>query len=233
MAHVVFHPLTSAIQNPSCMKSLLFLAPKFFRIVLGMISMMALIAPATAQIHRLNSDELTLFKRLAANSQQQREAMALDPILCMVARKHATDMAKRNYFGHTNPDGQGPNYLVRRAGYVLPSYYDSSRSGNNIESIGKSTGSPRSVISLWLRSSGHRPHIVGELDFYQQQSAIGVGVYRSPTPPHYRYYVFLSAPPKVSLSPRLVTLKSPSGATLASTRPTANDLARFTGIAAE
>ena len=69
--------------------------------------------------------------------------------------------------------------------------------------------------------------------FHQLQSAIGVGVYRSPTPPHYRNYVFLSAPPNVSLSPRLATLMSPNGATLASTRPTANALARFTGIAAE
>ena len=197
------------------MKSLPFLAPQYFRIVLGMISLVAFVAPASAQIHRLNSDEMSLFKRIAANAEQQRDAMVLDPILCIVARKHATDMAKRNYFGHTNPDGQGPNFLVRRAGYVLPSYYDRSRAGNNIESIGMSTGSPQSVTSLWLRSNDHRPHVLGELDFYQQQSAIGVGVYRSAAPPHYRYYVFLSAPPNIALSPRSAILKDPHGVTLA------------------
>ncbi len=213
------------------MKFPYFQALKFFKyrsIVLGMISTMALLHPATAQIHRLSSDELSLFKRIAANSEQQRDAMTLDPILCIVARKHAADMAKRNYFAHTNPDGQGPNFLISRAGYVLPSYYDSSRGGNNIESIGMSTGSPQSVLAPWLRSSGHRPHILGELDFYQQQSSIGVGVYRSPVAPHYRYYVFLSAPPNASLSPRSATLKSPTGATIASTR---QSLGRFTGIA--
>lgn len=187
------------------MKSLQFLAPNVFKIALGIISLVASVTPVTAQIHRLNSDEMTLFKRIAANAEQQRDGMALDPVLCIVARKRAADMAKRNYFGHINPDGDGANSLVRRAGYVLPSYYDSSRSGNNIESIGMSTGSPQSIVTLWLRSSGHRPHILGELDFYQQQSAIGVGVFRSPAPPHYRYYVFLSAPPNVSLSPRPAT----------------------------
>ena len=198
-----------------------------------MIATMVLLASATAQIHRLNSDEMSLFKRIAANAEQQRDAMTLDPILCIVARKHAADMAKRNYFAHTNPDGQGPNFLIRRAGYILPSYYDNSRAGNNIESIGMSTGSPQSVLSPWLRSSSHRPHILGELDFYQQQSSIGIGVYRSPVAPHYRYYVFLSAPPNASLSPRPASLKSPHGATLASTRQPAVGLARLTGIAAQ
>ena len=115
LAYPVLHYLTTAIRNPSCMKFPLFPVPKYFRIVLGMISMVAFVAPASAQIHRLNSDEMSLFKRIAADAEQQRDAMTLDPILCIVARKHAADMAKRNYFGHTNPDGQGPNFLVRRA----------------------------------------------------------------------------------------------------------------------
>lgn len=200
------------------------------RIALGIAASGATVAPAAAQIHRLNSDEMNLFKRVAADSGQQRDPMTLDPILCIVARKRAADMASRHYFSHTNPDGFGANSLIRRAGYVLPSYYDLSRSGNNVESIGMSTGSPQSVVSLWLQSSDHRPHILGELDFYQQQSSVGVGVFRSADAPHYKYFVFLSAPPSASLRPRPAILKSPQGVTLASTRRPASASAPFTGM---
>jgi hypothetical protein len=193
------------------------------RVAMGIIASVAMVAPATAQIYRLNGDEMNLYKRIASNSGQQRDAVNLDPSLCLVARKRAADMAARHYFSHTNPDGQGANYLVRRAGYTLPSYYDRSR--------GMSTGTPREMVSLWLHSSGHRVHVLGELDFYKQQTSVGVGVFRSPEAPHYKYYVFLSAPPNGSLSPRALTLKSPTGATLASTRPLANALAPFTGMA--
>jgi Cysteine-rich secretory protein family len=209
-----------------------FRIPKFFnilKIAIGLVSMVATITPATAQIYRLNTDEMTLFKRIAANAEQQRDTLRLDPTLCIVARKRAADMASRHYFSHTNPDGQGANYLVRRAGYMLPSYYDRSRSGNNLESIGMSTGTPQEMVSLWLHSSGHRVHVLGEFDFYRQQTSVGVGVFRSPEAPHYKYFVFLSAPPNASLTPRAMTLKSPTGATLASTRPLANALAPFIG----
>ena len=69
------------------MKSLQFLAHNVFKIALGIISLVASVTPVTAQIHRLNSDEMTLFKRIAANAEQQRDGMALDPVLCIVARK--------------------------------------------------------------------------------------------------------------------------------------------------
>ncbi len=199
----------------------------------GAILTVAMITPATAEIHRLNSAEATLFKRIATNAGQQRTAVKLDPILCIVARKRAADMAKRDYFSHTNPDGNGPNFLVRRAGYVLPSYYDGSRAGNNIESIGMSAGSPQEMISLWSRSDGHRVHVLGELAFCRQQRSVGVGVYRSPEAPHYKYYVFLSAPRNASLKPRAAILKDPQGVTIASTQPLASALAPFTGPATE
>src|SRR5690348_13839104 len=92
-------PLIADFQHPSCMCSphvLISKFPKILKIALGIVSTMALVAPATAQIHRLNSDEMTLFKRIAANSGQQRDTVALDPILCIVARKRAADMANRH-----------------------------------------------------------------------------------------------------------------------------------------
>ena len=196
-------------------------------IAMGIILMAA---PAHAGIHRLNSDEMDLFHRISTHPGQQREKPTLDPILCIVARQRGADMARRNYYAHTNPSGLGPNFLVSRAGFMLPGYYDSSRSGNNIESIAMSIGNPKEVFSLWLKSSPHRLHVLGGHEFYQQQGAIGVGVFRSPHAPFYKYYVFLSAPPNASLHVRSAILTSPKGAILANTRPFTDPVAAFTGM---
>ena len=205
------------------MNRLDMLGPKFSN-SLGAIFLMVLFwvttaAPVSAQNHRLNVEEMSLFKRISSNAAQQRETVKLDPILCIDARKRAADMAHRNYFSHIDPSGQGPNLVARRAGFEFPPYYDSSRSGNNIESIGMATSGPNEVFSQWLQSSFHRSHVLGEHDFYLEQSAVGVGVYRSPKAPYYKYIVFLSAPPNAALLPRIATLKNPKGEIIATTRP--------------
>ena len=174
-----------------------------------------MVAPAAAETHTLNRDEMSLFRKISAESGQQRDTMKLDPILCLVARQRGADMARRHYFSHLTPDGKGANYLIGQAGYLLPNYYDLSRSGNNIESIGMSPGSPKQMVSLWLNSPAHRDHVLAELDFFQQQTSIGVGVFRSSKPPYNKYYVFLSAPPNAALDPRPSNPKNPARVTLA------------------
>lgn len=200
---------------------------------MGIVLSAAGIAPASAHVHRLRNNEMILFKRLSSNAEQQRESMKLDPILCMVARQRAVDMARRDYFSHTNPEGLGANILVRRAGFILPSYYDRSRSANSIESLGMKVGGPKEIVSLWLKSSGHRAHVLGEFDFFRAQTSVGVGVARSREAPYYKYYVFLSAPPNASLNPRAVILKNPQGVTIARSRPRAAASAPLFGIGKE
>ena len=223
-------PVRIAVQSLTpepLMQILRTLVPKFLACVA--IPAFAAIAPASAATHQLNRDELVLIKKISTSSAQRREPVWWDPILCKVARARAADMMKRHYFSHTSPSGKAANYLVGDAGYVLPSYYSSSRSGNNIESIGMSTGTPKEMFSSWLKSKGHRPHLLGEMEFYRQQTSIGVGVVRSPDKPHYKYYVFLSAPPNAAVSPRLITLRDPGGTTVASTRPLASAMASLLG----
>src|SRR2546422_10479588 len=67
----------------------------------------------------LNANEQQLANFLTSDHGQRRDRslMHLDPILTSVARARAEDMAKRRYFAHVNPDGLGPNSLVRAAGY--------------------------------------------------------------------------------------------------------------------
>jgi uncharacterized protein YkwD len=62
-----------------------------------------------------SADEQQLALRLTGDRGQHRDRarMRPDPILTSVARARAEDMAHRRYFSHVNPDGLGPNFLVR------------------------------------------------------------------------------------------------------------------------
>lgn len=141
----------------------------------------------------LNDDEQSLGDIIQDSPSQQRDFMACNPILAQVARDRARDMAVRDYFGHTNPDGIGPNTLVRAAGYNLPSFYASSADGNNIESIAAGYRSAEEAFEGWLNSPGHRVHMLGEMDFYKDQVEFGVGYYYSENSTYKHYWVLLSA----------------------------------------
>ncbi len=98
-------------------------------------------------------------------------------------RERARDMATRGYFNHVNPDGYGPNYLVRAAGYKLPDWYDKSDTANNVESIGGGYTGAHAVFQAWLSSEYHRIHVLGTVGFYAEQEEIGIGFYEDPNSP--------------------------------------------------
>ena len=79
------------------------------------------------------------------------KALTLDASLSKVAENHSLDMAKNNYFSHTNLKGQSPFDRLKNAGI---SY---STAGENI-AMGQKT--PQSVVSGWMNSSGHRANIL-------------------------------------------------------------------------
>jgi Uncharacterized protein with SCP/PR1 domains len=175
---------------------------------------------AVGSTHRLTKDEEKLFKIIKNNGLQKRKVMKLDPILCKVARARAQDMGKRKYFAHVNPSGQGPNFLVTKAGYRLPSFYDSVRSANNIESIAarSPTGKPRDALKQWLNSPPHRSHTMALTTFSQEQVRIGVGIAQFKNAPFATYYVFISAPPNENPKPPKVKLVNAKGRVISRTR---------------
>jgi hypothetical protein len=97
---------------------------------------------------------------------QGRPNMNCHPILDQVAHERALDMGVRNYFSHVNPDGHGPNYLVRQAGYKLPSWWGTDPELNYIESIAGGYQTAGAAWNAWLGSPAHRRHVLGEIDFY-------------------------------------------------------------------
>ncbi|OXM14842.1 CAP domain-containing protein [Paenibacillus herberti] len=88
-----------------------------------------------------------------------------DDTAALTARKHSKDMAKRDYFDHTNPDGKSPFDRMEAEGIRY------SAAGENIAS------GYRNAIEAhngWLNSSGHRKAMLNEL-----YTRLGVGVYDS------------------------------------------------------
>lgn len=74
-----------------------------------------------------------------------------DSRLVKAARGHSADMAARNYFDHTTPEGVTFDKRITNAGYRF------SRAAENI-AAGQS--SPASVMDAWMNSSGHRANIL-------------------------------------------------------------------------
>jgi hypothetical protein len=142
----------------------------------------------------LSVEEAAIEAMMLSNPDQRRISPVCNPILAEVARARARDMALRGYFSHTNPDGDGPNLLVREAGYPLPDWYATDQDGNNIESIGAGYPTAEDAWQGWLNSPSHRTHILGVEDFYSSQESYGIGYYFNGDSKYGHYWVFISAP---------------------------------------
>lgn len=101
------------------------------------------------------------------NADRRQEGL---PALCChaglgdVARDHSADMAFRDFFDHTNPDGQTPWDRMDEAGVT-----GWSGAGENI-AYGYPT--PEAVQEGWMNSPGHRANILSD-----GFSHVGVGLY--------------------------------------------------------
>lgn len=143
------------------------------------------------------STDTALEQRLAAlmkqHPGQRHPSLTYNAILARVARQRAYDMGQRNYFNHVNPEGIGPNYLVTRAGYVLPDFYGKDRTSNSIESIVAGNETAEEAWDNWMDSSGHREHLLGLTRFYAEQTEYGVGHAFVPESRYKHYWVVIIA----------------------------------------
>ncbi|MEV6327680.1 sigma-70 family RNA polymerase sigma factor [Streptomyces sp. NPDC051909] len=84
-------------------------------------------------------------------------------LLTRAAQGHSDDMAARNFFDHTNPDGADPGDRVTAAGYRWSTYG---------ENIAKGQRTPAEVMDAWMNSPGHRANILN-CSFKE----IGIGIH--------------------------------------------------------
>jgi uncharacterized protein YkwD len=89
------------------------------------------------------------------------EPLAQNALLDCVARAHSLDMHERDYFDHTNPDGEQPWDRMEAAGYRY------AQAGENIAG-GSSTAD--GVMEQWMASDDHCANIMNP-DFVH----IGIG----------------------------------------------------------
>lgn len=156
--------------------------------------MHTLLIPMAVKEYRPVNKELQekLMKALSiilTASWQTRPNPVADPRLMAAAQNKAEDMAKKNYFSHTSPEGTSANANVRAVDYRLPDWYPVN--ANNVESIYAGLADPTAAIGAWLDSDHHRPHLTGE-GFYNGQNSIGVGTAKRTDGGN--IWVFISAP---------------------------------------
>jgi uncharacterized protein YkwD len=85
------------------------------------------------------------------------------------ARRHAIDMATRDYFSHTSQSGASFVDRIRRSGYLRR-----ARSWFVGENIAWGTGTlstPRSIVRAWMESPGHRANILS-----RRFREVGIGI---------------------------------------------------------
>ncbi|MGG8409346.1 CAP domain-containing protein, partial [Streptomyces sp. 12297] len=102
-----------------------------------------------------------------ANAERARAGCAplrTDKRLMAAAQAHANDMAKRNYYSHTSPEGRSAGDRMTKAGYRW------MRWGENIY---KSPRTPSKAMAGWMDSPGHRANI---LDCRFKDIGVGVNL---------------------------------------------------------
>ena len=87
----------------------------------------------------------------AARAEAGVPPLICDPDLTEVARAHSRDMCSRDYFSHTNPDGDGPGQRVSNAGLPHRGIGENIAAGNM---------SAEATHNQWMGSSGHRRNIL-------------------------------------------------------------------------
>lgn len=90
--------------------------------------------------------------------------LTVNASLHCAARVHSKDMADRNFFDHTNPDGEDPFDRMAEAGYG--SYQQQG------ENIAAGTMTAKDTVDGWLASDGHCANMLNP-----SYSEIGVGAY--------------------------------------------------------
>jgi len=104
-------------------------------------------APAASPVDQV----LLLVNDARAHAATPCGPVQLDPRLMAAAQAHSDDMANRNFFDHTNPDGVTWDQRIRATGIVTRA---------TAENIARGQRSADQVMADWMASDGHRENIV-------------------------------------------------------------------------
>jgi uncharacterized protein YkwD len=84
--------------------------------------------------------------------------LELNKRLSKAARRHARDMARRNYFSHDTLGGGSFVDRIRRVGYLRGAFRWVV--GENLAWGSRGFSRPRVIMRMWMKSPGHRANIL-------------------------------------------------------------------------
>ena len=92
------------------------------------------------------------------------------------------------------------NYYVNKAGFTLPDYWLTDKTGNQVESLGANSLGPdkfiqQLIIDKGVDDKGHRIHLLSMNEFYSKNSHVGIGIAYNPNS-YYKYYFCILLAPK-------------------------------------
>lgn len=135
-------------------------------------------------MNRARKDPVAEGQRLGLDfsAYQSNPPLTHNEFLAKASLAHVNDMAARGFYGHTNPDGVGPNGRVFDSGYQSNDFYGTNRTLNLTENLGAATGNrfltPQDVHDTFMIDAGqvqpkHREMILGY--GYEKVREVGVG----------------------------------------------------------
>lgn len=98
-------------------------------------------------------------------SENSKSALAINNLLSQAAQAKANDMAARNYWSHTTPDGKQPWQFITDAGYTYIA------AGENL-AYGFDTSS--ATVAGWMNSAPHRANLLNG-----EYTEVGFGIANS------------------------------------------------------
>ncbi len=113
--------------------------------------------PAAATLARARTATLCLLN--AERTRRGLRRLRDEPALRRSAQAYAADMARRDFFSHTSPDGG--DLLDRLRGPRR--YLDGARSwrvGENLAWGAEADATPRRIVAAWMASPGHRANVL-------------------------------------------------------------------------
>ena len=118
----------------------------------------------------------TLCELNRTRAHQGLHRLRLNKRLSRAARRHARDMARRNYFSHDTLGGGSFLDRIRRTGHLRDAH--SWIVGENLAWGSRTFCRPQVIMRMWMNSPGHRANILNGT--FRE---IGIGVaYDAPVP---------------------------------------------------
>ncbi|MCS6981872.1 MAG: CAP domain-containing protein [Flavobacteriales bacterium] len=156
---------------------------------------------AIKYLNQLRQNPADFSDSLGVNLKDASAAVALsvDPVLTQVAEERAIDMARRNYFSHTTPEGKTVNSILCAKGYPIPKDLCQFKTINNFESICAGSNNGIECINFLVKDEGldppgHRIHLLGMNEFYRQHRKVGAALAFCPNSDYEYYFVIITAP---------------------------------------